>query len=742
MSSPPKLITLHTPTIRDQRTLIWLQKQSTTVNWSKWDAVVTDLDSYHFWNSQQTHIVGIILTQITPNMNDLIDQLFTISKNIPVILVTQQILSHKSQEFWQENFDNLLNLDLLLEQYPFLKTQWDGTLSDAVLIFSLLCRYHRVVDCTSTTSRELYSITLENESRPSQLWMITQFFKHSNKKRYQEIRECLRKNLECPSIDTIILLNEKDLSNEWSSLPHSHKIKQVVIGKRLTYSSFLQYVYDQVPHNVLTILCNADIYFEDKMMKDLWKIKMEDKMLGLLRWDDNGNGSSQATIFGPRADSQDTWIFLSDSIKSRLWNYSDFQFQLGQPGCDNAFLGKLLRYRFLISNPSLSFKTFHLHNTNIRNYDKKDYVRSDIYINLAPTYLIDTKQENTPSDKPLHLCNELVSFEVKSSSLSNEITYCTMLEKAGRYKWEAQVENNYFDPAIPVYSWKNACVTSNGLVYDLYHIYTGKHAVDNEQFNYWKNANVDIFTPLQKRTRMFAIPFPNNDVFQHPDVYVLQYFSRYLRLSSHFSDTSFWFPSSFSSTMESLEWKVDESLTLPFDESTACWSDQVIGFVPSPSSLELGREDITSLRSILPTWLSIPSGKICTIVSDNYFNNKLVEKISELLLGEDEEWSVRVVSSNEVGNWNILNGSSLCIFLGGKNKQTKWSKLWALPKDCCVIEFQQELDIDGEFQHLAHISDFKSWIMLLSKGSITDVQEQILTQFQKWWKKNKSQLCY
>jgi hypothetical protein len=740
MSSPPKMITLNTPTIRDQRTLIWLQNQSVAVNWSKWDSIVTSLDSYHYWNSQQSHIVGFISTECTSNMDDWIQQLFQISKQIPMILLSQQILSCKSQEFWQENFDNLLNLDDLLQQYPFLKTPWNGTLSDAILIFALLCRYHRVIDCTNTTSRNLYNITLHNELRPSPVWLFTQYFKHPNKKRHQEIKECLRRNLECSSIDFIVLLNEKDMSNEWSSLPHSHKIKQFVIGKRLTYFSFLQYVHQQVPHNVITVLCNADIYMNDVSMNHLWKIKMEDRMLGLLRWDDTGSGASNATIFGPRADSQDTWIFLSDSIKNRLWNESDFNFQLGQPGCDNAFLGKLLRYRFLISNPSLSLKTFHLHNTNIRNYDKKDYIRSDIYVNLAPTYLIDTKQESTPSEKPLHLCNELVSFEIKSSSLSNEITYCTMLEKAGRYKWEAQVENHYFDPAIPVYSWKNASVTSNGLVYDLYHIYTGKYAIDNEQFNYWKNAPVDIFTPLQYRPRMFALPFPNNDVFKHLDVYVLQYLSRYIRLSGHYSETSFWFPSSFSSTMDSLEWKVDESLAVPVEDKIACWADEVVGFVPSPSTLELGREDITSLRSILPTWLSIPSCKICTIISDDHLNNELIEKIGGVLLGEDEEWSVRVVSSKESGNWDVLLGSSLCIFVGGKNKQTKWSKLWALPKDCCVVEFQQELDMDGEFQHLAHISDFKSWILLLSKGSVKDVQDQILTQFQKWWKKNNSEL--
>ncbi len=82
----------------------------------------------------------------------------------------------------------------------------------------------------------------------------------------------------------------------------------------------------------------------------------------------------------------------------------------------------------------------------------------------------------------------------------------------------------------------------------------------------------------------------------------------------------------------------------------------------------------------------------------------------------------------------------MCIFVGGPNRHSHWAKLWALPKYCCVIEFQQELLLDGEFQHMAHVCDFKSWVLLLSKGVISDVQEQILTQLKKWFVKNDDAL--
>jgi hypothetical protein len=733
----PKILNLTTPIIRNQRTLIWLQSQDTTVNWSKWDSVVTSFDSYKLW-SKQSNIVGIIITQPSENTDSFLTELFNISKKVPLILISQDILSLKSQQYWSENFDNILNLNNILDDYPFIQHPWDGTDTDAVAIFSLLCRYNRVVDCSPSQSRLAAmpsQITFTRDLKPNETWMITQFFKHKDNKRFKEIKECLTRNCACPHIDKIILINEKDLSAEYENINGASKIEQFISGRRLTYANFLQYVYDVVPKNVFTVLCNADIYFGDSLL-DLHKINMEDKMLGLLRWDVDTGGD--AKIFGPRADSQDTWIFLSDSIKSRKWDYNKLNFQLGQPGCDNAFAGHILRQRFLLSNPAVTFKTFHLHNTNIRNYDKKDYIRADIYINLAPTYIIDSKQEITPSGTPTMISNELVSFEVKSSSMSNEITYCTMLEKEGRYKWEPSVENHYFEAAIPLYKWTKSTVTPNGLVYDLYNIYKGKYA-DEDRFNYWASANVDILTPLQKRTKMFAIPFKDTEFFGHPDTYILNYLSRCARLLKTYPGTSFWIPPSFVDYLEYFEWGVDKLNAALFDENTACYADEIIGFLPGPS--ELGQEDIQALRELYPSWIEKPIDKICTIVLGQQITKKFAEEhLTKFLQGLSEEWTIRFVGESDYASYDSILGASLCIFIGGYHTQDLWAKLWALPKECCVIEFQQELQIDGEFQHLAHISGFKSWVLLLSKGTIEDVQEQILEQLTKWFNKNEDEI--
>ena len=740
-SKAPKSLTLSTATVRNQRTLIWLQNQDNTVNWSRWDGIVTSLSAYRYWSKHQAKIVGMVIIDVPASDTDgFLDQLYEVSKVIPMVLLSQKVMSLKSEQYWTENYDNLISLSTMADMYPFIGSPWSGSNQDAIALFALLCRYNRIIDCHVSKDRAKFMmehVSFANQIQPNKTWVFTQFFRHKNNRRYKEIKECLTRNCASPYVDKIVLLNEKNYSNEWKYIPGAEKIQQVVIGKRLTYADFLHFVHDNVPDDIYVILCNADIYFGDSI-KELYRIDMRNKMLALLRWDVDESENSR--IFGPRSDSQDSWMFLSQSIKARKWDYAKFEFELGRPGCDNAFAGHILRNHFVISNPAVSFKTYHLHNTNIRNYDGKDTVRSDVYMNIVPSYIIDTKQEKEPEEPPVTINNDMVQFDVKSSSLSNEITFCTMLEQAGRYLWEPSTQNFYFEASLPIYSWKKACVTPNGLVYDLYHIYTGKHS-DTLAHNYWASTTVDIFTPLQSRTKMLAIPFKNTAVFTNPDTYVLQYLSRCKRLLAQHPGFSFWLPKEFESHLSALQWNMEDCHPVAFDEMTAVWADEVAGYLPGPESLELGREDITGLRDMLPKWKARPTPHVCVVVMDEVLTESFIkEHIIRALCTKHGEWVIRYVHASDYGAYDMLFGASLCVFIGGENKAAQWSRLWALPKDCCVVEFQQELEIDGEFQHLAHVCELKPWILLLSKGDVEDVQGQIATQFEKWLKKNYGEL--
>ena len=732
--SAPKIITLNSPTIRNQRTLIWLRSQPEMEYWTKWDSVVTSLADYHRWYDLNARIVGMVLTEIQGEEDEWLTDLYEISRDIQMIFLSRSILSLKPQDYWTENYDNIVALDDITEPYPFLRVPWSKTVEDGVALFAFLCRYHRLVDCpVSVERKETFcgAISVVQNIVPQETWLITQFFRSPQKKRFKEIKECLERNTKCSYLDRIVLLNETDLSDLWRNLPGAEKITQIITGKRLTYAHFLQFVHDEVPMNVYTILANADLYMGSSLL-DLWKMNLADRVLALLRWDVDDGGTP--VLFGPRADSQDTWIMLSNSVKERTWPYATFDFPLGKIGCDNAFAAHLLRNHMSLFNPAMSFQTFHLHTSNVRTYDKKDMIRSDLYVNLVPAYLIDIKQELVPGSAAQFICNELVTFEVRSSTLSNEITFCTMLEKEGRYKWTASEENKMFEPAIPIYRWKNACVTANGLVYDPYTLYKGKHAEDS-RFNYWPESKVDLYTPLQMTKKMLAIPFASTDVFQHPDTYVLEYMSRASRLLAEHPDATLWVPKEMVPHVALLSKKF--SNCIEWEEGTACWADEVIGFLPGPLSVELGRENVSALRTMMPTWKEKATVCQCTVVIDDIITSNVVkERILPFLKKQNSAWTVRMVSENDHGQYAAILGSTLCLVFGGKNTKNKWAKLWALPVESAVVEFQQELEISGELQHLCHVSDFVSWVLLLSKGSIKDVQDQIMEQFEKWYKKN------
>jgi len=760
----PRLLTLNAPTVRNNRALIWLQHQTTTISWSKWDAIVTSIADYEYWSKHNTQIVGLILTHLTEDVDNHLTKLYTISKKVPLVLLSQSILSLKSEEYWFDNFDNIIMLDTVVEQYPFTALQWaknDTLLSviDAVGIFAHLCRYNRLIDCPLSEERlKTFHGQLQldgalmRENRvcvPENIWVITQYFRHTNKERHAELNECVRRNCANPLIDRIVFLNEKDYTKEWISFPGSTKVRQVIIGKRLTYAHYLQYIHDIVPPNTFAILTNLDIYLDTESLKDLWKIPMTNRLLALLRYDVPGNiqdmrGSqdNNAVLFGPRADSQDTWILHAASVKETTWDYNVFNFPLGQPGCDNAFAGHMLQHRYVITNPALTLKTFHLHNSGIRGYTKADTIKSPLYINIAPTHIIDTQQKQVPYHFQC-ICNELVEFNVQSSSMSNEITYCTMLEKAGRYKWEPSVENHYFNPAIPVYFWRSTtklnavnAVSPNGLVYDAYSIYTGKNP---EEYPFWDASTIDLFTIMQKRKQMFAIPFASVDLFKHPDTYLLQYISRCLRLKKEFPEyaaASFWIPKEFEPYLSQFAHGL-KGEPVYFDKHTACCAEEIIGFVPS--ELEFGKEDVVGLREILPSWQMRPKGRVCCIIVNDILTKEFIDTVIKPYFSST--WTIRYIvhTDSTVDAFENLVGATMCIFINRGNP-VHWAKLWALPTHCCVLEFQQELAIEGEFQHLAHMCEFNSWVLLLSKGTVEDVQQQVIEQLNKWWKKNALEL--
>ena len=148
------------------------------------------------------------------------------------------------------------------------------------------------------------------------VYIFYQFFIHSNPDRDKEIKYTLRKNMECPHIDKIVLLNERSYTNEEYNITEEERekhIEEIIVKDRLSYDIFFNHASK---YNGYVILCNSDIYFNNTL-QNIHKthLPITRCCYANLRIEQN------QLIFGPRSDSQDSWMFYSKFLPKKLEKY-------------------------------------------------------------------------------------------------------------------------------------------------------------------------------------------------------------------------------------------------------------------------------------------------------------------------------------------------------------------------------------------------------------------------------------
>jgi hypothetical protein len=214
-------------------------------------------------------------------------------------------------------------------------------------------------------------ITLDiTKAKTEPVNLIYQYFIPKTDERVKEIKETLKRNVLNEDISKIYLLNERIYSEDELGI-QSNKIIQVVINKWITFKDVFLFVENEKIKGYI-IMANSDIFF-DKSISNLHYTDLDScqKMISLLRWEYHGEENlDECKIFGPRWDSQDTWIFHSNS--NILKKYRDlFDFSFGQPGCDNKIIYVLLMLGVELNNDPVMFKTYHYHMETGRNYSKQ-----------------------------------------------------------------------------------------------------------------------------------------------------------------------------------------------------------------------------------------------------------------------------------------------------------------------------------------------------------------------------------
>lgn len=182
--------------------------------------------------------------------------------------------------------------------------------------------------------------------------------------RQQELEKCFILNLANPLIQKIYCwLDNMDEGHELLNHP---KITLVGGTRRPTYKDYFNTVNKLTTPNDINCIANSDIYFDEEGIKLIERHIQINECYALSRWDVLGEGVVK--LFD-RPDSQDVWLF-----KGKIKDVPNSNFTQARGGCDNSIAHWLWKAGYSVVNPSKDIRTYHLHNSGIRNYTSKDRV--------------------------------------------------------------------------------------------------------------------------------------------------------------------------------------------------------------------------------------------------------------------------------------------------------------------------------------------------------------------------------
>jgi hypothetical protein len=623
--------------------------------------------------------------------------------------------------FQEAKIGNVICLDEFSQLYSYCGGPWNGTHEDAAALICSTLHYSFLagVDESSLTDRKerldaMKIQVLGKEVKPAPLWLIQQYFRPEKAKRAREIRRCLDENVKCPWIDKIYLLNEEDYSSEFPKGSDT-KIQQKIIGKRLTYDEVIRTIHEDVPEGVIVVFSNSDIYLEESI-KLLWSIDMKDKFLSLLRWDVPETPGEKPKIFGPRDDSQDTWIVSSTSVKARKWKYEDLSFPFGKNGCDNAINVEMLKQKFLIGNPAYTIKTLHVHSSGLRTYNPQDVVDKAIFLHIAPTGLNDLYIKDKFDSQHIlrKVAHKPFQRELRSVQEKEIRTFCAMLKRGEEYLFTHDSKNLFSEESNQVLDFKDCFLTHNGLPYGHHELFVGQSQLSQ---NLWSKTGLGGCQPCITCDLALAAPLTDSEKRSAED-FCLRYVSKVLQLRDIEGDFICPQNEHFLEVLRLFRWSRREVPILPSDPALGIYCKRAIVWECSDKN-KLTVEDIAALRDgFRMAWHDMkPKSKKITIIEDGTVLDS--NWIAELEEQVGETWDIHVIWPGRTSLERIvslLSDTEVLIYANGEKVPKAWSWMWMLPEGAHTIEIQNEMDPQGDAIHMCGACELDSWLIIMRKG--------------------------
>ena len=594
-------------------------------------------------------------------------------------------------------------------RYPFLPTlKDDAPIEDWIMNIATLMRFHKIVTTTPLEITKSIKIQIIDPQAKATdvvppVYLIQQYFKSPEKKRQQEINYVLEQNCKCDLIDKIILLNE-----EQYTLPtNSTKIEQVVIKKRLTYLDVLTYIKDKVPKDTYVVFSNTDIYL-DSTLCAIYSIEMEKKFISLLRYDVTND--KPPTLFGPRPDSQDTWILWSSSLDFTPTE-EEFGFPFGISGCDNAINVAMLREKFTVVNPALTIKTYHVHASNVRTYVKSVVVDKPVFLYLTPTAIQEynplkdlTKYEMASwPRKPLQSFTRQIKYVDKNSAE----TVCTMLEKQSSYDFNVDSANT-FNQGLKeqdniLYKFQDAFTMPAGIVCNENTLFVGKHPTWSKE---WSQASLTVLTNTVEVPELCAVHFPQS-LAKSTAQWALHYLPKVLTMRKHLQQKPEFIVPNHPDTqrfLQFLKWPEPGTVSMaPYLQDSQYYSKTVYALSPCTTN-EVTYESIATLRQLLPEQKETPENSpptVAIVVDRDVFTMAWAAELIKNVFTRGS-WSTYILDADERTETRLSILQKADILIAPSNSDWEalsWS--WLLKPGKTVIEL---MDLENPVGQNIHLS--------------------------------------
>jgi len=746
---PIRILRTETHISSDLKTLVWIRSSfQKSHRWQRWFQVITEPSAL------SDNLTAVVLS-LDSNLDEWIPVLPTIFDNSECLLVAPSRVLDRLEKEFSFTCERALIYEDLYESYPYLgePVKASDPLEKVIISLAHILRMNRIAwssfsrDQMTFSSRMQYDswakscsgtlILMAPDSDDScipRTWLIQQYFRHPSNRRTREIYTCLEKNVASPYIDHIILLNEQ----EYSEIPNHPKIQTILHPHRLTYYDVLAKAKQIVPPGAFILFSNSDIYFNETL-SHLWRISLKEKnmFLALLRWEDSKNDAPQ--IFGPRADSQDSWILARDSLTFDITE-EEFGFPFGKSGCDNAISLIMLRKRFLVANPAYSIKTLHVHASNIRSYDPKDVLYRPHYLYVDPT-IIQYCEIDKSMDKLL-CTNETINNMWKKRLLGKSFTrvihavtdnsvqtICSMLKRNEvNYHLLPDDSNLWTPPPLnqPIYVLNDCFVSATGLVSSFSKIFVGKH---KGWLRGWESANQSSLTPCIHVPNLISYPYDGSKTLSS---WVLTYLPHVYSLRSIVGDANLSVPEflvphipELGSFLQDCSWNKGSggSVTVaPIMDNMNYFAETVWAIPPQEDGEAfVTKESIDLLRSLLPPCENKgekPVAVFCVeddddLVLTRYWAEETAERIVK-------GWTIQYVSHTDLPSVR-RKAFQTASWIFGRGTALDW--IWYAKPGTTVMEFMSDSSPVADHIHLAGASSLR-YVLGLIKNEPAPHQRQ------------------